>query len=124
MRLSHERFEFPGLGIASVCPISVYIMQDGTFVVLLFQDKARNTGTNPVNGFESLASIVYRYQKWPEKIRFFIRVEKSQGEALLGIPETYYDEVHFRVAPMKQIDATRFKKMFSLTEGNKVFGLQ
>lgn len=106
----------------SHCPVSVYLTPEGEFIALFFHDPAKCGGASVINAFEAAATKLYRELKWPEKIRFYIRVEKSVSPPHL-VPEPYYCKMAFSVMSSKQVGSVEFLRETSLEEGNRFFSI-
>jgi hypothetical protein len=122
------RFEFPGLGVKSHCPLNLYKdPATGRAIALFFHtwESPAACGTPIFNAFENAATKLFREIGQPKKpMRFFVRVERDR----LPVPvirETYYCEVLYRFNTRNRaIEVIDFRHELEASEGHRLFGLR
>ena len=117
------RFEFPGLGVKSHCPVHIYGDDKKRQLVVLFVHTWESGCGSPIfNAFENAATKLYSQMNRPVSVRFFVRVEKCP-HVPCGVPQPYYSEVVHSVEPGGSIAVDGFRHDLTLQEGNRLFNL-
>ncbi len=120
-----ERFEFPGFGIKSRCPLRLYRdPSTNAPIALFFHTWEPGCGTSIVNAFESAATTLYRELGCPKSTLFYLRVERSPGPTP-AVAQPYYRNMRFTIGSERRTieDPLPFGRDLTLLEGNRLFGL-